>query len=46
MGLGSTNIDESRFPRSLDGWVSPDYESAPNRVEIEIEGGLGSVRVS
>ncbi len=46
MGLGSTNVDESRFPRSAGGWTSPDFETAADRVEIEIEGGLGSVRVA
>lgn len=45
MGLGSTNVDEGRFPRTADGWASPDYEGAANRAEIRIQGGVGSVRV-
>jgi len=45
MGLGLTSVDEQRFPRSLDGWASPDYESAANRVDIDLQGGLGSITV-
>ena len=45
MALGSTQVDEARFPRSGDGWESPDYAAAANRVEIEIQGGVGAVRV-
>ena len=45
MGLGSTNVDEGRFPRTADGWASPDYEGATHRAEIHIQGGVGSVRV-
>ena len=45
MALGSTQVDESRFPRSNGGWESPDYAGASNRVEIEIQGGVGAVRV-
>lgn len=45
MALGSTQVDEARFPRSGNGWESPDFASAANRVEIEIQGGVGAVRV-
>ena len=45
MAIGSTHVDESRFPRSMDGWASSDYESATNRIEITVSGGIGSVRV-
>jgi hypothetical protein len=45
MALGSTAVDESRFPRSVDGYASPDFATAPNRVEIEVQGGVGSVRI-
>ena len=44
MVLGSTDVDP-RFPRTADGWESPDWRSAANRVEIEIRGGIGSARV-
>lgn len=45
MALGSSQIDQSRFPPSSVGYESPDFETAVNRVEITIDGGLGSVRV-
>jgi hypothetical protein len=45
MGLGSTSVDESRFPRSGDRWTSPEYEAAAHRVEIDVSGGVGSVRI-
>jgi hypothetical protein len=46
MALGSTQVDEARFPRAGDAWESPDYATAANRVEIEIQGGVGAVRVT
>ena len=45
MAIGKTQVDESRFPRSIGGWASSDYESATNRVEITVSGGIGTVRV-
>ncbi|MEX2184462.1 MAG: hypothetical protein WEC14_08435 [Chloroflexota bacterium] len=45
MALGSTHVDEARFPRTPDGYASPDYATAPNRVDIDVEGGIGSFRV-
>ena len=45
MALGSAQIDRARFPASSGGYESPDFETATNRVEINVEGGLGSVRV-
>lgn len=45
MGLGSTVVDETRFPRAADGWASPDYERAANRADIRVSGGVGSVRI-
>jgi hypothetical protein len=45
MGLGSLNVDASRFLRRNGGYESPDYEAAANRVELDIEGGVGSVDV-
>jgi hypothetical protein len=45
MGLGSSQVDQALFPRSLDGYESIDYATAANRVELDIAGGVGSVRV-
>jgi hypothetical protein len=47
MVIGSTSVDESRFPKSASGrWESPDYATATNRVDLEISGGVGSVQVA
>jgi hypothetical protein len=48
MALGSTDVDATRFPRTPDGrgWASPDFDTAPNRVEIEVRGGVGQVSVA
>jgi hypothetical protein len=43
--IGSIRVDEDRFPRSGSDYQSPDFGSAPNRVDLEINGGVGSVRV-
>ncbi len=45
MAMGSVNVDQARFQRVADGWQSPDIATAPNRVELEIRGGMGSVTV-
>ncbi len=45
MALGSTQVDTARFPRGGAGYESPDYSTAPNRVEIDVQGGVGSLRV-
>ena len=45
MALGSAQIDQALFPASSGGYESPDFGTATNRVEINIDGGLGSVRV-
>jgi hypothetical protein len=45
MALGSIQVDEARIPRAGKAWESPDYATATDRVEIEVQGGVGSVRV-
>lgn len=45
MGLGSKNIDVARFPRMGGVWESPEYAANPNRVDLRLEGGVGSIRV-
>lgn len=45
MAIGSSQVDESRFPRTGDGYESPDYATSPNRVDLDLQGGVGSVRV-
>jgi hypothetical protein len=45
MTLGTTDIDQTRFPREGDGYASPEYATAANRADIEVQGGVGSIRV-
>ena len=44
IALGSSDVDAVRFPRNAagSGWESPDFETAANRVEIEVRGGSGA----
>lgn len=45
MALGSSQIDQARFPAVAGGFESPDYATAANRVDIDVSGGVGSVKV-
>jgi hypothetical protein len=45
VGLGSVQIDGTLFPRLGDGYQSTDYATAANRVDLDISGGVGQVRV-
>ncbi len=45
VALGSNDVDQARFPRTIDGYASPDYATATNRADIDVRGGLGSVQV-
>jgi hypothetical protein len=45
MALGTTQVNETRFPRSADGFASPDFATAVNRVDLELAGGVGTIRV-
>ncbi len=46
MDLGSLNIDETRFPlRGANLHQSPDFLEAVNRIEMSVEGGVGSVEI-
>jgi hypothetical protein len=44
-GLSSINVDSNRFSRMGDIYQSPDYETAANKVEMDIETGVGSADV-
>jgi hypothetical protein len=44
-GLASFNINTARFPRSGNINQSPDYDTAVNKVEINIQTGVGSAEV-
>lgn len=45
MALGSSQVDESRFPRVGDIYQSVDYAIATNKVDIDAQGGVGSLRI-
>lgn len=44
-GVGSFDIDQSRFPRVGGVYESPDYATAINRVDLRVESGVASVEV-
>lgn len=44
-GMASVKIDRERFPLTNGAYKSPDYEAAANRIDIYIEGGVGSFDV-
>jgi hypothetical protein len=45
MQLGTNDIDTRRFPATVTGWSSPDFDGAVNRVELAINGGLATLQV-
>lgn len=45
MALGSSQVDTAHFPQAGDVYQSIDYATATDRVDIDIRGGVGSVRV-
>jgi hypothetical protein len=44
-GMASISIDRDRFPRQDGFYQSPDYESAANRVQIDVDIGAGSISI-
>jgi len=46
VAIGSFDVDTRRFPRSGSGYASPDYDTAANKLDISVEGGVGEIRVS
>lgn len=44
-GLATFNINSARFPRAGSYHQSPDYDTAANKVEINIQTGVGSAEV-
>ncbi len=45
MAIGTSQIDPTLFPRSAGGYESPDYGAAANRADIDVQGGIGQIRV-
>lgn len=44
-GLGSVNVNASRFPKSGNMYQSVDFATSPNKIDIEIDAGLGSINI-
>jgi hypothetical protein len=45
MAVGAAHIDPRRFPPAGAGYASPDWSTAPNRIDITFRGGVGSFTV-
>jgi hypothetical protein len=45
-GLSTVNVNQARFQRLGDTYQSPDYDSAANKVDLDVEMGVGSVTVN
>ena len=45
-GLGGTHVNESRFPKFGDVYQSRDYASAANKIDIQVDGGIGSININ
>lgn len=43
--LSVLNVNESRFPKKGDYYISPNFESAENRIELELDCDLSRVQV-
>jgi len=44
-GLSSINVNTTRFPHMGSEYRSPDYETAANKVDIQVQLGVGSVDI-
>ena len=44
-GISDLDIDEVRFPRSGDVYLSRDFETSANRVDLEIDAGASSIEI-
>jgi hypothetical protein len=46
LGAADLKIDQSRFPRNGSYYQSPDYETAANAVDMTIDAGAASIKVT
>ncbi|MCL5074630.1 MAG: toast rack family protein [Chloroflexi bacterium] len=44
-GLSSIDVDEGRFPRSGAYYISPGYDQAQNRLDLEIDSGVAHITI-
>ncbi len=45
-GLSEIKVDQTRFPRSAGVYQSTDYDTADNKVDIELAVGMGSAHIN
>ena len=45
LGLGSLDLDNSRFPKQGNYYISPGFDNAIDRLDMDIKGGVSSVRI-
>ena len=43
-GIGSVQV-HGDYTRINDEYISPDFNTAENRVDLEVKGGIGSIRI-
>ncbi len=44
-GLAGITVDQTRFPRVGDFYMSPDYDTSANKIDVDIQTGVGSVDI-
>lgn len=44
--MNTDGIDKSRFPLTGEGYCSPDYATAANKIDITVEAGVGKVVIN
>ena len=44
-GMASIEVDTARFPRMGDEYQSSDYAAAENRLDLDVETGVGVVKI-
>lgn len=43
--LASVSVDRNRFPKTANGYQSPDYDTATNKANISFDIGVGSISI-
>lgn len=44
-GLGSIQVDSTRFPKFGDVYQTADYVNAANKIDIDVDGGIGRITI-
>ncbi len=44
-GLGGISVNQSRFPRSGDIYQSVDFVNATDKIDIQVDGGIGGISI-